>query len=364
MQALWRKPVWVAALIVVIIIVWMLSGLWKSDSNDESSAVEQGSLATPLRVRVRDLIARPMQREIVSSGESKPERAVTLRSQVDGRVESLRAERGAAVSVNQVLLVLDQRDRELRVQEAVALVHQRELEYEGIQDLLKKGFASEVQEAQALTLLENARAALTRSQLDLENTQIKAPFAGLLQERMVEQGDFVRVGDSIAHLVDLDPIIISANVNENELRYVSKGALGTAILADGSQVEGRVNYISPMANNSTHTFQVELEVANPNNEIAAGASAQLTIFGEEIIVHELSAGVLSLADDGEVGVKVVDAQDKVQYYPVNIVSSSDHGVAVTGLPKNIRLITVGQAYVQPGQKVESVLEKDSTKQVE
>jgi multidrug efflux system membrane fusion protein len=64
--------------------------------------------------------------------------------------------------------------------------------------------------------------------------------------------------------------------------------------------------------------------------------------------------LLSLADDGTVGVKVVDNDERVKFYPVELAGSTPEGMQVTGLPDDIRLITVGQGFVTEGQRVDAV----------
>jgi multidrug efflux system membrane fusion protein len=71
-------------------------------------------------------------------------------------------------------------------------------------------------------------------------------------------------------------------------------------------------------------------------------------------VHTLSAALLTLADDGTVGVKVVDNDSRAKFYPVEIAGASPEGMQVTGLPDKIRLITVGQGFVTEGQRVDAV----------
>src|SRR5690606_27179036 len=131
------------------------------------------------------------------------------------------------------------------------------------------------------------------------------------------------------------------------------GGEGSAVLVDGSEVTGKVRYISRVADQATRTFSVELAVPNPDSAIRAGVTAQLRLFAAAVRVHTLSSALLSLADDGTVGVKVVDDRDIVRFYPVQIVGSTQEGLHVTGLPERIRLITVGQGFVTEGQQVQA-----------
>src|SRR3546814_14385271 len=72
--------------------------------------------------------------------------------------------------------------------------------------------------------------------------------------------------------------------------------------------------------------------------------------------HRVSPAVLTLSDKGEIGVKAVDADNRVVFHPVKIVDTDGEGTWVTGLPEQVTLITVGQEYVGPGDSVRSVPE--------
>ena len=94
---------------------------------------------------------------------------------------------------------------------------------------------SEAQLQEAIALLETAKAELTRAELDLEYMTTRAPFAGALQSRMVEVGDFVKRGDPIASYVDNRTIIVSADVSEFDAQAVEVGETAEARLATGER---------------------------------------------------------------------------------------------------------------------------------
>lgn len=348
-----RLPVLAACGIVVAISVWMLSGAGSEPRAILDTAPTTSSgLATGLpQVRVATHVAREISREVLLSGRTEPDRRVELRAEAEGRVVRIAAARGEPVAAGTVVVELDGRDRLARLAEAASLVRQREIEHQAIGNLRNQQFTTEVQIAEAAAQLESARAAHERIKLEIANSTITAPFDGVLQERLVEVGDFVRVGDSIAELVDLDPLVISGNVNEREIGHVTLGSEGRAVLVDGTALSGTVRYVSRVADAGTRTFHVELAVPNPGHSIRAGLTAQLRLLADAVRVHTLSAALLSLADDGTVGVKVVDEQDRVRFHPVQIVGSAADGMHVTGLPDQVRLIVVGQGFVTEGQQV-------------
>ena len=107
---------------------------------------------------------------------------------------------------------------------------------------------------------------------------------------------------------------------------------------------------------STRTFRVELEVPNPDGRFAAGTSAELVIEDEPVPAHRVSSALLALDDAGTIGVKAVDDEGVVTFHPARVVRAEADAVWLTGLPERLRLITVGQGFVRPGDRVEVVPE--------
>ena len=349
-----RSSIILAALVAVGLALWMVSGSLTSpelalpERNVGGDPVAAGE--RPMRVLVVHSAARTIPRMIELSARTEPNRRVEIRAETEGRVIQLGADRGNPVDGGAQVARLDMRDRTARLEEANAMIEQARLQYEAALELQGEQFISDTQIAESRARLAAAEATRERIVLDIGRTEIKAPFEGLLQERYIELGDFVQSGDRIAEVVDSDPIIVVADINEREVANLVVGETGRAEIADKSYA-GTIRYLSPVASSNTRTFRVELAVPNPDGEIRAGMTAALAVEGGEIRAHTLSPALLTLADDGEIGVKTVDEFDRVRFYPVNLEGSADEGVSVTGLPDAVSIISVGQGFVIDGQSV-------------
>jgi multidrug efflux system membrane fusion protein len=187
---------------------------------------------------------------------------------------------------------------------------------------------------------------------------VRAPFGGALQSRVVEIGDFVKRGDPIATFVDNRSIIVSANLSEFDARYVDVGDTAEAELATGETVTGQIRYISPVADEATRTFGVELEIDNTDGALRVGGTAELRIPAEEVLAHRVSPSLLTLDDAGNVGVKIINDKGQVEFVVADIALSSNNGVWLAGLPLDATIITVGQGYVSNGSMVDAIPESD------
>lgn len=350
----------VSAGVVVVVSIWLLSGQF--GGKEETAQATAESVTTPSvrnAVRVRTQSAEEVMRTIVVNGKTAPARIVRLAAETDGRIDYVGAERGESLDMGEIIVRLDERDRSARLAQAEATVKQREVEYAAREQLKSESYVSEAQLQEAIALLETARTELTRAQLDLAYMVVRAPFAGALQDREVEVGDFVARGDPIATYVDNRTIIVSADLSEFDAGFVGVDDAAEARLATGETVRGRIRYVAPVADEATRTFTVELEVDNADGKLRAGGTAELRIPAEAVQAHRISPSLLTLDDAGNVGVKIINDRGKVEFVVADIALSSDEGVWLAGLPTTATIITVGQGYVTSGAVVDAVPESDA-----
>jgi len=347
--------------IAVLVVVWLASGQFAEHEvvAAGNKATVANSTAAPLgKVRVRTQVAEEITRTIVVNGKTAPARVVELSAETDGRITSIGADRGANVDRDTVIVRLDERDRSARLAEARATVRQREVEYEARAKLKAESYVSEAQLQEGVARLEAARAELTRAELDLEYMLIRAPFDGAIQSRIGEVGDFLKVGDPIATFVDNRRIIVAANVSEFDAGFVHVGEAAQATLATGEKVRGNIRYVSPVADEATRTFGVELEVDNQDGTLRAGGTAELHIPAESITAHRVSPSLLTLDDAGNVGIKIINESGEVEFVVADIALSSNDGVWIAGLPETVTIITVGQGFVTNGSVVDAIPEDE------
>ena len=354
-----NKSYLTAALIAGAAMLWVASGaVFAPSSEPELSAFEQAALNKPeglQRVQVMRSHAVPRMREINVAGRTVASREITIRAETESAVTEILVRRGSFVSKGDALISLAVEDRAARLNQAKALVDKRELEFRAAENLSQKSFTSEVSLANAKAELESARAQLAAAELEIERITIRAPFDGVFNRNHVEVGDYVRVGDDIAQMVDLDPVLLIAEVAESAVSQIELGTTASADLLDGTRVSGSVTYVSTVATPETRTFVVEVSVSNTDGKIVDGITATLHLPAQQMFAHSVPPAALTLNEDGAVGVKLVDSTGRVEFAEADASSSSTTSVWLTGLPDTIDIITVGQEFVRVGQQVEPVL---------
>lgn len=354
-----RRPGRVAVLLLLLLGLWLASGVLMPHRRvaDAAAPALRPAAATPVQVAL--IQAEQVERTILLSGRTAPARTVELKAETSGRVAAIGAARGSRVESGGLILRLDAGDRIARLSQARAELRQRELEYEGQLKLKPDGYISEAKLAESLALLEKARTEVTRAQLDIERMQIRAPFAGALQERLVEVGDYVAPGTAVATFVDNRTLAVAGSVAEAQAAGIRPGLTGTARLASGETVTGRLRYVAPVADAATRTFAVELEIANPSGTLPVGVTADIELPVGQVRAHRLSPALLTLDEAGVVGVKIRGAGDRVQFVPATVVRSSADGVWISGLPDPAPVIVGGQGFVRDGDRVTVAMAPDS-----
>ncbi|KJS39460.1 MAG: hypothetical protein VR70_07960 [Rhodospirillaceae bacterium BRH_c57] len=355
-----RTSTIIAALIALVAVLWIGSGiLFPHEEAAQERAIDSMQAADEApapRVRVRDMTARETVTPLVVHGHTQASRQVVVRAETSGRVVEVAVDKGAAVAAGDVLARLDMGNRAERLEEADALVAQRQLQFNAASSLAQRDYASRTRLAEARSDLEAARADLSTIRKEIDDTVIRASFAAVVNERAVEVGTFLAAGGEVATLVDLDPVTVSAEVAERAFGRLATGTPAEVRLIDGRTVEGMVTWISATASPATRTFPIEVAIPNPAQDIPEGMTAEVRLPLEAVVAHLVSPAVLTLNDGGVIGVKLVDETDTVRFVPVQVVRDAADGMWIAGLPPQVRLITVGQEFVTEGQTVEPVPE--------
>jgi len=338
----------VSLIIALAIALWLMSGLFASPATENNSSKVESKLTN---VQADWFEIQPYEPQLILRGRTEANRSVDVKAQIAGRIVAVPAAEGALVDAGATLCEVDQEDRKLRLQHARAGLKQATIEYQGARKLEQGGYQSELAIAKAKTRLESARVALERSTLDLDNLSIKAPFAGIVERRPVEVGDFVQPGQLCAQVVELNPLKVSAEITEQEIGKISLARGAQLTLAGGETLSGEISYLSRQANPVTRSYRIEATVANPQLRFLAGMSGSLKIASEPLAAHLIPSSLVLLDDAGHLVVRAVDDQGIIKTLSVANVGENSGGVWVTGLPDRVALVTVGQNYVTEAEQV-------------
>jgi multidrug efflux system membrane fusion protein len=307
-------------------------------------------------VRVSQSVASERDATVIIRGRTQAKNEVDVRAEVEGVVQAIHFDKGDRVKKGDTLCEIRLNDRGAKVAQAAALVAQTQKELQVAQDLYKQGFRSKTQLAQSEAAYAQAQAGLATMNVALANTRIKAPFDGIVDDRYVNAGDYMRPGDKCEMVIAPEPFLATGTVSEQDVGGISLGDLATVKLVTGENVTGKVSFVADRADQMTRAFRIEVELPNPDAKLRDGVSAEINIAVRKVKAHHISPGIMVLSDKGAVGVRVVQ-NGIVAFMPVRVLSEDPTGAWITGLPDTVTFITVGQEFVNDGQRVEPVFDR-------
>ena len=323
-----------------------------------------GSEAPLQSVRTQRFTAQPMPIEVPLRGRTQAKATVAAVAETAAAVDVVHVTKGQRVDVGDALCTLDQGTRaaavaqaEAGLAQAEAALAQAQLNFDTNADLRERGLAAvntanavEVALAQAKAGVSQAEAGLDNAQAELERTEIVAKVAGLVQDPVAVEGAMLNAGSACATIVQLNPIVFTGMVPEAHIGLAKPGLEATITTVTGQNVSGEVTYVSAVADNATRSFPAEIEIPNEDFAIRDGVTAEAIVTIGSAPGHLLPQSVLTLDDEGVLGVRTVE-DGVVAFYAITIVSDTREGVWVTGLPLVSDVITVGQENVSSGQAV-------------
>jgi RND family efflux transporter MFP subunit len=244
------------------------------------SATANGD-AVPARivnVETIEVQPEPFADRVDATGQVMADRDVVVASEESGVVRSILVEKGTRVSAGQALVRIDDRLLKAQHDQAVSeaalaretFERQRRLwEEDSIGSeltFLRAKYAAETADA-------NARALDTR----LERTTIRAPFAGILDARLVEIGSTLSPGSPVVRIVDADPLKVLAGIPERYAGEVRTGAAAIVSFDNGRTVEAKASFVGTAIDEQSRTFPIEVVVPNEGGLLKPGMVANVRV---------------------------------------------------------------------------------------
>ena len=338
-----------AFVILIAVILWVLSGVLFKDSDQEVEIVNDATEEKIITVRASEFEAKDKTYFLTVRGRTEVEKKVMLKPKTSSTILK-KLDKGSFVKKGQIICTLDPENRSATLDEAVANKTKAQLQYDAIKQLADEGYRSENAVATADAALKGAIARVEMATNELNNTKINAPFDGYIEDVFVEVGDLISPTQPCAKLMQLDPITVTGEVTEKNVELITENQLVDVKLLDGSNLKGKIDYVSKSANPSTRTYKVEALVSNREGLIREGLTADMKVPLKNVKAHLIPSYLLSLNDLGDLGIKIVN-QNIVRFIAIQIIEDTLEGIWVAGLPSSVTIITVGQEYVMDGQKI-------------
>jgi membrane fusion protein (multidrug efflux system) len=298
------------------------------------------------------LEGRPFESYLQVTGTVKARSLIQVVAEEGGILREIRTDKGQPAEANAVLARLENQALNAALAQAVAALRQAELDASSRKVLFEKKAIPENEYLASGFALDAARASSDLARTRADKLTIRAPIGGLVNARFVDLGAYVTPMSPVFELIDLERVRIVAGVAE---RHMSSVAVGTParVTFDAYPllaVDARVSYVSRKIDPANRTFDVEIEIANPDRKLAPDMVANVRIRSESLanrIVVPIDALVES-EDGWHVFVEEGSRARKVKVTKLDVYQDS---VLVDGLESGQRLITTGQQSLTDGDAV-------------
>jgi membrane fusion protein (multidrug efflux system) len=274
------------SLTFVVAALPLTAGCRRSEAETAPREVKPDSSA-PIAVKQAEAQALKVPRTITLSGSLIGSEEAKVAAGAAGKVLTTHIERGSVVRKGAVLVRLDARIAGAQAQEAAAQAEsakvqeaQAKLDCARTEQMLEKGAIAKADFDKAHTACEASKwsvsAAEARKTLtaeSLRDMEIKAPFSGMVIERFVTAGEYVRADSPVVSLVDVDALRVELTVPEADVVSIKQGMpidFHTAANDNGPAYHGKIRYIGPSVRTQSRDAVVEAAIENPGHDLRPG----------------------------------------------------------------------------------------------
>ncbi|MBA3649693.1 MAG: efflux RND transporter periplasmic adaptor subunit [Chitinophagales bacterium] len=342
----YRGLIWVVAIIIGLVLIKVL--FLKSTTTDPASGPKKSAVQA-----VDALVVRPqvMNNIALVSGSLEANESVNLQPQLNGMITGIYFKEGDIVHKGDLLVKLNNANLQatLEKQKATLEVAQNNLARE--EQLYKLNAVNEDEYNATSLSVKSAQADINFTKAELDNSEIRAPFNGVIGVRYVSSGAFVSTTTVIATLYQLNPIKVQFDLPEKFAPQIKVGTrLTFTIQGSTKQYSGKVYVINPGINTDTRTLTVRALCDN-DGSLMPGSFANITLdlgTDPEAILIPTQA-LIPVLNGQQVYVARMDTAFSV---PVQIGIRNDTAVQITsGLHPRDTVITSGILFLKNKMKV-------------
>ncbi|ODR97878.1 hypothetical protein AUC68_10050 [Methyloceanibacter methanicus] len=309
-----------------------------------------------VRVEVAVVVAGPLNEQVTAVGTLLSDEAVTISSEIPGRLEAIHFEEGQPVKEGAPLFSLDDSVYKAQLADAEAKLKLAEQTYQRTTKLFSSKYATAQSADEASSNLAVTKAAVELARVQLEKTRIVAPFSGIIGLRHVSVGEYITAGQALVNLEAIDPVKADFRVPERFLPAIKVGQ-NIRLRVDAFPKEtfnGQVSAIDPRIDVSGRSLLVRAKVPNAEERLRPGLFARVTVLLQikEDALTIPEQAIVPQGDDQFV-YKVQDGRAALTKVSVGMRRSGQVEI-LEGLKVGDEVVTAGQIKLHDGSLVSVV----------
>ena len=337
----------------ILLALLSLPILFSAGCSDQDSAGGQFSMP-PMPVEVAAVNEQEMSDTFTAIGTIEAMEEITVVSEIDGVITNIPFEEGSYVKRGQLITKLDDSQLEAELIRSEALFTQSQATYNRIKSIVDQKAGTPQDLDDALASLKVAEANLKLAKTRFEKTRIIAPFDGLIGSRKVSVGTFLRAGEPIAELANLNNLRVTFFAPEKFLSQLKRGAEVTVstTVFPRHKVTGNIIAIEPVLDPDTRTVQITARVQNPGQKFRSGMSADVSVVLSERMNALTVPNESVFASGNQSFVFIVNPDSTVLRKPVTLgLQLSDVVEVLDGLNPGMQIVRAGHQKLFDGAKV-------------
>ena len=232
----------------------------------------------PLPVEVSPVVVQKVVDKFEAVGTIEALEAITVVSEIDAAVKALPFREGGFIRRGELIAQLDDAQLAAEVARAEALRAQSKATYDRVKNVVdqRAGAPQDLDDAGAALKVADANLDVARARY--AKTRIVAPFSGIIGARRVSIGTFLRPGQAITELANIDEIRVFFSAPERYLSLLSQGAAVniSSTAFPGYELKGKIIVIEPVIDQTTRSARVVARVTNPERRFRPGMSANIS----------------------------------------------------------------------------------------
>ncbi|MFO7446600.1 MAG: efflux RND transporter periplasmic adaptor subunit [Ignavibacteriaceae bacterium] len=327
----------------------------------EQEAQGGGFSMPPMPVEVAQVKMENVADKFEAVGTIEAIEEITVVSEIDAAVISLPFEEGGFIKKGQLIAQLDDSQPEAEVVRSNALYMQSESTHKRVKQVVdqKAGTAQDLDDASANMKVAEANLSLAKARYN--KTRIIAPFSGLIGARRVSVGSFLRAGDQITELANLNEIRVTFSAPERYLAQLKRGAevTITSPVYRNHEVKGKIIVIEPILDAQTRSARIVAQVQNPGQKFRPGMSANVSVILTERAEAVTIPSEAVFASGNQSFVFIVNPDSSVVRTTIKTGLQLSDIVEVTeGLERNMQVVRAGHQKLFDGARVIPVMSND------
>jgi RND family efflux transporter MFP subunit len=347
---------------LLLLSLLLVAGGCNRDSaeSDESAAAEGEE--PPVAVAVRTPRRAPISRFIPAAGTLEPVRSALLVTQLGGPLAQVAVAEGERVASGARVACVDAVDLELQLRRARLAAERDRNDLERLRRLFERELVSkeEFEAARSRARISALESEIAAQQLS--RACLAAPFAGVISELLLRQGETAAPGAAVARLVADDPLWLQLYLPAADLRGLRPGQLVEVQIpaADSSWRSAPIRRLGAVVDAATGTVKVTVELPNPEHSLRPGAFARARVITgrREDVLQVPQTAILY---EGRTPFVYCVQADTVVQRPLEVGwSAAGWSEVRAGLEPDAAVITLGQGALQPGDPVQVVAGADSS----